>query len=83
MRMSGSGHSKGSSDLANVVASITQDIERLHSLIAHQRLVLHGSTHEDSAARSQARQQLQRIRASAAQVADRAREAIKQVSQTA
>jgi hypothetical protein len=72
-----------SSDLAHVVESMAREIEKLHSLIEGQRQLLKGSADPRRAHRKQARRQLNRIRASAVEVADRAREAIHEVTQTA
>lgn len=73
----------GTRELAYVVESIAQEIEQLHSLIERQRQMLNGSVDPRRAHRKQARRQLSRIRASAAQVADRARQAIHEVRQIA
>ena len=76
-------HQEGSSDLTHLVESITKEIEQFNSLIDNERPLLQGAAGRGRADRKQARRQLKRIRASAAEVADRAQEAIHRMTQTA
>ena len=76
-------HEQGSSDLVHLIAKIAQDFEQLDSLIESQRQMLQTSAGKGEPNAAEARRQMKRIRASAADVANRARETINDLDQPA
>lgn len=74
-------HQGGGSDLLLLVAKIAQDFEELDSLIESQRQLLLSSAEKGTADPARARQRLKRIRASATDVANKARETIQDLDQ--
>ena len=76
-------HQQGSSDLVHLIAKIAQDFEQLDSLIESQRQMLQTSAGKGEPNAAEARRQMKRIRASAADVANRARETINDLDQPA
>ena len=73
-------HDDPGEDLIRIVASLARDVEQLDALISSQRRLLAQAGPVRASESERARQQWNRIRANAAEIAGRAREALEEVT---